>query len=80
MKKAIIEPCINNGTINQGDLSDLFCRKQSQNKYNTLTQFMKKRNHFNVVYAKNISKNHYEKYFSAVHGFQNHPLTRLKGL
>ena len=32
MKKAIIEPCVNNGTINQGDLSDLFCRKQSLNK------------------------------------------------
>ena len=32
MKKAIIEPCVNNGTKNQGDLSDFICRKQSLNK------------------------------------------------
>ena len=29
MRKAIIEPCVNNGIINQGDLSDFICRKQS---------------------------------------------------
>lgn len=29
MRKAIIEPSVNNGTINQGDLSDFICRKQS---------------------------------------------------